>query len=110
MERLLLRGWQAADLEPFAAINADPRVTDFLPKPLTRDESDALVVRIANGWADEGFGQWAIERLKDGTFIGFTGLSRPRFEAHFTPAVEIGWRLAADAWGRTNESTARGRS
>ena len=98
-ERLLLRGWQAADLEPFAAINADPRVTEFLPKPLTQTESDALVDRFVESWTDEGFGQWAIERLEDGAMLGFTGLLRPRFEAHFTPAVEIGWRLAADAWG-----------
>jgi RimJ/RimL family protein N-acetyltransferase len=33
-------------------------------------------------------------------FIGFVGLSVPRFEAHFTPCVEIGWRLAYEYWGR----------
>jgi len=99
-ERLLLRGWQEPDLDPFAAMNADSRVSEFLPNPLTREESDALVARIVSGWKDQGFGLWAIERLKDGAFLGFTGLSRPRFEAGFTPAVEIGWRLTVDAWGR----------
>lgn len=98
-ERLLLRGWQAADLQPFAAINADPPVTEFLPKSLTHEESDALVERILAGWADEGFGLWAVERIEDGALLGLTGLARPRFEAHFTPAVEVGWRLAAHAWG-----------
>jgi RimJ/RimL family protein N-acetyltransferase len=98
-ERLLLRGWQEADLEPFAAMNADPRVTEFLSTQLSREESDALVDRFVNEWADDGFGLWAIERLEDGVLLGFTGLARPRFEAHFTPAVEVGWRLAAGAWG-----------
>jgi ribosomal-protein-alanine N-acetyltransferase len=42
---------------------------------------------------------WALERVEDGAFLGFTGLSRPSFEAHFTPAVEVGWRLARHAWG-----------
>jgi RimJ/RimL family protein N-acetyltransferase len=98
-ERLLLRGWQEADLEPFAAMNADPRVTEFLSTQLTRDESDALVDRFVSDWADDGFGLWAIERLEDGVLLGFTGLARPRFEAHFTPAVEVGWRLATAAWG-----------
>jgi RimJ/RimL family protein N-acetyltransferase len=32
-------------------------------------------------------------------FIGFTGLNWARFDAFFTPAVEIGWRLAFDHWG-----------
>jgi RimJ/RimL family protein N-acetyltransferase len=98
-KRLLLRGWQEADLEPFAAMNADPRVTEFLSTQLTREESRALVDRFVKNWADEGFGLWALERLEDGVLLGFTGLARPRFEAHFTPTVEVGWRLAADAWG-----------
>jgi RimJ/RimL family protein N-acetyltransferase len=98
-ERLLLRGWREKDLAPFAAMNGDPRVIEFLSRALTRDESDAFVAWIAESWAARGFGQWALERLDSGAFIGFTGLSAPSFEAHFTPAVEVGWRLAADAWG-----------
>jgi ribosomal-protein-alanine N-acetyltransferase len=34
-----------------------------------------------------------------GEFVGFTGLAVTEFEAHFTPAVEVGWRLARSAWG-----------
>jgi RimJ/RimL family protein N-acetyltransferase len=98
-ERLLLRRWREKDLAPFAAMNGDPRVIEFLSRALTRDESDAFVAWIAESWAARGFGQWALERLDSGAFIGFTGLSAPSFEAHFTPAVEVGWRLAADAWG-----------
>jgi len=85
--RLLLRGWRDDDLAPFAA------------KALTREESDAFVAWIGDAWGTRGFGQWALERLDTGAFVGFTGLSAPSFEAAFTPAVEVGWRLAADAWG-----------
>jgi ribosomal-protein-alanine N-acetyltransferase len=98
-DRLVLREWRQADREPFAALNADPRVVEFLPQALSREESDALVDRIVRGWAEDGVGQWAVERREDGAFIGFTGLALMVFEAPFTPAVEVGWRLAAEAWG-----------
>ena len=98
-DRLLLRGWREDDLAPFAAMNADPRVTEHLSGALTREESDAFVAWIVEAWATRGYGQWAMERLDTGGFIGFTGLSAPSFEAPFTPAVEVGWRLAPDAWG-----------
>ena len=98
-DRLLLRGWRAADREPFAAMNADPAVAEHVGGALDRAASDAYLERIEAHWAREGFGLWALERLDEGRFIGFTGLARPRFEAHFTPAVEVGWRLVHQAWG-----------
>jgi RimJ/RimL family protein N-acetyltransferase len=99
-ERLVLRAWQEADRAPFAALNADPAVVEFLGRPLEVAESDALIERIVDHWRDDGFGLWAVERQEDRAFLGFTGLSRPSFEAAFMPAVEVGWRLAAAAWGR----------
>ncbi|WP_375494088.1 GNAT family N-acetyltransferase [uncultured Jatrophihabitans sp.] len=99
-ERLILRGWRAADLEPFAELNADPVVMRHFPAPLDRAASDALVERIRAGFAENGFGLWAVEVIDGPAFIGFVGLARPRFDAHFMPAVEIGWRLAANSWGR----------
>ncbi len=98
--RLLLRRWRPEDLEPFAAMNADPEVMEFFPAPLERASSDALVARIEAGFVEHGFGLWALEVASDGGFIGFTGLSVPGFEAACTPAVEIGWRLARRAWGQ----------
>ncbi len=97
-ERLVLRAFADADLEPFAQMNADPRVMEFFPAPLSRAESDALVARIGAAWAD-GFGIWALEERSGGEFLGFTGFAAPTFEAAFTPAVEVGWRLRASAWG-----------
>jgi RimJ/RimL family protein N-acetyltransferase len=99
-ERLLLRGWRDADRQPFAALNADPAVMEHFPSALSREASDRLVDAFREGWASNGFGLWAVEVLEGGRFIGFTGLSRPSFEAPFAPAVEVGWRLAREAWGQ----------
>jgi RimJ/RimL family protein N-acetyltransferase len=98
--RLLLREWRDTDREPFAALNADPRVAEFLGRPLDRAASDAFVDRIAARWGSDGHGLWAVERRVDGTFLGFVGLAAPSFEAAFTPCVEVGWRLALAAWGQ----------
>jgi RimJ/RimL family protein N-acetyltransferase len=94
-----LRQWRQEDLPVFAAMNADPRVMEFLPMVLSRAESDSLASRISESFAIRGFGAWAIEMPGIADFIGFAGLSVPRFEAHFTPCVEIGWRLAFEFWG-----------
>jgi ribosomal-protein-alanine N-acetyltransferase len=98
--RLLLRGWVPEDRAPFAALNADPEVAALLGGVRDRAESDALAERVEAHWARNGFGLWAVERLDERRFIGFTGLSRPSFEAPFMPAVEVGWRLARAAWGK----------
>jgi ribosomal-protein-alanine N-acetyltransferase len=99
-ERLLLRRWRDADREAFARMNADARVMEHFPAVLTRAESDAMVDRIEAHFAEHGFGLWAAELRATGEFIGYIGLAMPRFEAHFTPCVEIGWRLAAEFWGQ----------
>jgi ribosomal-protein-alanine N-acetyltransferase len=96
--RVRLRDWHEEDLAPFAALNADARVAEFLPAPLSRADSDAMAERIRTRLAAQGWGLWAAQA--EGRFIGFIGLSVPVFDAHFTPCVEIGWRLAVDAWGR----------
>ncbi|GAA1765572.1 GNAT family N-acetyltransferase [Streptomonospora arabica] len=98
--RLLLRGWRAADREPFARLNADPAVMEHFPRLRTRRESDTGVGRIEAHLAEHGFGLWAVEVAATGEFVGFTGLQQTVFPAHFTPAVEVGWRLARHAWGR----------
>jgi RimJ/RimL family protein N-acetyltransferase len=97
--RLRLRQWREEDLAPFAALNADPQVMEFFPKVLTRAESDAVAGRIRDHFARHGFGLWAVEAPGAGDLVGFVGLATPSFEAHFTPCVEIGWRLAREHWG-----------
>ncbi|MEL6772014.1 MAG: GNAT family N-acetyltransferase [Bacteroidota bacterium] len=98
--RLRLRWWHDSDLEPFAALNADSRVMEYFPEPLARSESDAVAARIRTHFNAHGFGLWAVEIPGVTPFAGFVGLAVPRFEAHFTPCVEVGWRLATAYWGR----------
>jgi ribosomal-protein-alanine N-acetyltransferase len=105
-ERLLLRQWRDEDLEPFAALNADPVVMERFPSTLTRAESDALVARIRTGFAEHGYGLWALDVKETGEFIGFTGLALQTFPAPFNPSVEVGWRLQRSAWGRGYASEA----
>jgi ribosomal-protein-alanine N-acetyltransferase len=99
-DRLILRHWREEDREPFAALNDDPDVMAHFPSHLTREASDAMADRIAAFLDERGWGLWAVEVAQTGEFAGFTGLSVPRFDAPFMPAVEIGWRLARSAWGR----------
>jgi RimJ/RimL family protein N-acetyltransferase len=98
-ERLLLRPWRGDDLEPFAALNADPRVMEYFPSVLSRPDSDALAERIAAHIETKGWGLWAVEVPGATGFAGYVGLAEPGFTAHFTPCVEIGWRLAHEHWG-----------
>ena len=98
-ERLIMRGWRDEDREPFAALASDPEVQRYFPAPLSRAEADAFVDRMQAEHERRGWILWALEVEGTGRFIGYTGLEVPGFDAHFTPAVEVGWRLARGAWG-----------
>lgn len=94
--RLRLRQWRPEDRRPFAVINAEPEVQRYL-KPITRAGSDAMLDRVEAHFAEHGFGYWALEERASGVLIGLCGMMHVPFEAFFTPAVEIGWRLSS-AW------------
>jgi len=98
-ERLILRRWRPSDSEPYSRLNFDPSVMEFLLKPLSREESDAMIARAEAHFVEHGYGPWALEVKSTGEFIGLTGLTRPTFETKFTPCVEVGWRLARASWG-----------
>jgi len=98
--RLLLRPWQESDREPFQRLNADPRVMEFFAAPLSPADSDRMIDRMQAHIAQHRFGFFAAELRASGEFVGFVGMSHVPFEAHFTPCVEIGWRLAAAHWNR----------
>ena len=97
--RLHLRRWMPSDLDPFAALNWDPEVMRYFPALRDRAESAASMDRIDASFEARGFGFWAME-LPGAGFIGMCGLAVPGFAAHFTPCVEIGWRMARAHWGR----------
>ena len=98
--RLLLRPWRESDREPLQRMNADPRVMEFFAAPLSPAESDRMIDRMQAHIAQHRFGFFAAELRATGEFIGFAGISHVPFEAHFTPCIEIGWRLAAAYWNR----------
>ncbi|MEU7020745.1 GNAT family N-acetyltransferase [Streptomyces sp. NPDC046203] len=95
--RLLLRPWQESDLEPWAAMNADPEIRRYLGDLLTREESDATVARMRADFAARGFGWWALESLETGEFLGRAGLDVVKGLP--VKGVDVGWRLKRSAWG-----------
>jgi RimJ/RimL family protein N-acetyltransferase len=98
--RLILRPWRDSDLPPFAEQNADPVVMRYLTGPLSREQSDAYAAQAVIHLAETGYGKWAVEAPGVAPFIGAVGLSRVKFEASFTPAVEVAWRLHRHFWGK----------
>ena len=96
--RLVLRAWREDDFDAFAAMNADPRVMEYFPAPLTREESAAFFGHIREEFQTEGFGLYAVERISDGSQLGYTGLHRVTFDG-LCGQIEVIWRLRADAWG-----------
>jgi RimJ/RimL family protein N-acetyltransferase len=98
-ERLILRPWEDRDLDPFAALNADPEVMRFFPAPFTRDETAAYMARVAS-FAETGFGFQAVEEKASGDLVGVVGMAPVKPEMPSAPTVEIGWRLAKHHWGK----------
>ena len=96
--RLLLRRWQEDDLAPFAALNSDPVAMEHFPGLMTEAQTESMIEGMEAHFEEHGYGLWALELNLTKNFIGFTGLSTPGFEAAFTPAVEVGWRLFPKYW------------
>ena len=96
--RLWLRPWRQEDRVPFAEMNFDSAVMKHFPSLLTTEESNSSVDRFIESW-QRGYGLWVVERRDSGSFVGFVGFSQPGWSAHFTPCIEIGWRLSSLSWG-----------
>lgn len=99
-QRLLLRPWIDSDRQPFAEMSQDAAVMEYLRPLTTRTASDAWIDFQINHQSTHGFCLWAVESRASGTFMGAVGLFRIGFVASFTPAVEVGWRLARPFWGQ----------
>lgn len=98
--RLILRRWKPEDLEPFAEMNADPRVMEYFPKLLNREEVRAMITRLEKHFDEKGFGLFCAELKSTHECVGFVGMQVPAFDTHFSPCVEIGWRLSHKVWGQ----------
>jgi RimJ/RimL family protein N-acetyltransferase len=99
-ERLLLRPWRDADVAAYAELSADPAVMEFLRPLAGPGAAEAWTARVREHWRQHGFGQWVVEIPGGASLIGVIGLSTVYYAAHFTPAVEVAWRLAGAQWGR----------
>jgi RimJ/RimL family protein N-acetyltransferase len=96
-DRLFLRAWRDTDREPFAALNADPRVIEHFPSTLSREQSDALANHVEAQFDRHGFGFWAVEVPSVAPFVGFIGLSVPPFDTHFTVCRERSVNAAGES-------------
>lgn len=99
-DRLIFREWEEKDRQAFARMNSDPMVMEYLPRPLDLSASNKLMDRFQAHFDQHGYGIYALERKEDGEFVGCTGLHNVEFEAAFTPAVELAWRLDYEYWGQ----------
>jgi RimJ/RimL family protein N-acetyltransferase len=97
-DRLLMRRWQDADREPFAALNADPETMPYFPDTIDQAASDSFVDRIEARFDEQGYGLWALELAATGEFIGYTGLNPLPDGVPGAGGMEVGWRLARRAW------------
>jgi RimJ/RimL family protein N-acetyltransferase len=98
--RLVLRRWKESDLLPFARINADQRVMEFMLGTMTEEETRQSVEHMKKHFDAHGFGRWAVEITDSEKFIGFVGISIPTYTLTFSPCVEVAWRICADEWGK----------
>jgi RimJ/RimL family protein N-acetyltransferase len=99
-ERLVLRPWTQSDLEPMAAMNADSRVMEYFPGIKSRAESEKEMESLQEHIEKYGWGFWAASLRETGQWIGLIGLKHVSIAAHFTPAIEVGWRLSQPFWGK----------
>ncbi|MDP9901993.1 GNAT family N-acetyltransferase [Variovorax ginsengisoli] len=99
-ERLILRAWLDQDRTPFAAMSADPEAMRHLLPFASHEAANAWIDRQQAHLRAHGFCFWALESRETGEFIGAAGLLRVAYDAHFTPAVEVGWRLDRRFWGQ----------
>jgi len=98
--RLIVRGWRDDDVESWVQMNADPKVMKFLLRRYTRELSESIVRAIRETLERVGYGWWVVEVRGGLSFAGVICLQDVPFSAPFTPAREIGWRFAFEAWGR----------
>ncbi|MBS0624378.1 MAG: GNAT family N-acetyltransferase [Verrucomicrobia bacterium] len=99
-KRLILRPWKEADLAPFAALNADPKVMEYFPSILTKEQSEATLKSSQAHIEKYGWGKWAVTLIETGEFIGRIGLEELDFQANFSSNIELGYRLAFEHWGK----------
>jgi RimJ/RimL family protein N-acetyltransferase len=99
-ERLILRTWEKEDAEMYFQINQDPKVIELLRGPLSMEQVNDFILA-ANMHGDKhGYTLWAVGLKGTDELMGFIGLNYIDWKQHFTPAVEVAWRLGSQYWGK----------
>lgn len=99
-ERLGFRNWMESDLKELEIMNSDAKVMEYFPKTLTIKENEELFEKLKRHYKKHNYTYFATEILASNQFIRFIGLAYQEYEAEFTPAIDIGWRLKETAWGK----------
>ena len=98
--RLKLAVFSQSHVSELVRLNADPEVIRYFPATLNTEESAALLQRIIEHQLINGYSLFALHLKESDAFVGWCGLMKVPFSAHFTPAVEVGWRLNKIFWGK----------
>lgn len=99
-DRLILRTWKKEDADAYWRINQDPKVIEFLLGSMTKEQVELFMQNCNKGFEERQFCLFAVELKASNEMIGFIGLSIPQWDAPFMPAVEVGWRLGSQYWGK----------
>ncbi|MCL2393478.1 MAG: GNAT family N-acetyltransferase [Acidimicrobiaceae bacterium] len=100
-ERLVLRPIDEGSVELLEPTFAKEEVWRFpFGRAFTRLETEAFVTSQVEHWETLGFGLWTVSERGSPFVVGYLGLSVPTFLPEVLPAVEVGWRLDPEVWGR----------
>jgi len=101
-DRLVLRGWGAADVDAYARICADAEVMRYMlpSRPLTQAEVAYDALRLREHWLRHGFGHWVVEEKESGDMVGRSGIKRHDDWTLDPENTEVGWLYARRAWGK----------
>ncbi|MBT5953175.1 GNAT family N-acetyltransferase [bacterium] len=99
-DRLILREFRKDDISHLVLLNQNEKVMNFFPATLNKNESLTFLLSILTSYQLRNFGLYACICKDTNQFMGFIGLSVPSFSSHFTPCIEIGWRLSPEFWNK----------
>lgn len=94
-DRLIIRSFEKSDLEDYAAIVSDPRVTRYLSSsdPHSFEEAADYITWVIEEEMRTGIVRYAVTLKESGELIGFCGFKQ------IGDSVDLGWRYGYAHWG-----------
>lgn len=99
-DRLGFRNWRSSDLTFLNKLNSNKEVMKYFPKTSSKNENMKFILKMKSMFNTKGYCYFVVESLQSKEIIGFIGLAYQDYEAEFTPAIDIGWRLMPEFWGK----------